>query len=204
MRTQAFLLVAVLAAVFPACGGGSSHKPKLASASSTTTTSAGAAAADSSGATLPGGAPAPTTKPGGQTATTVKGSPSPTAAGNPGSAPPRTVSQNPDPQVKSATLDKPCIHRGNPTDLQGLTISMLPKQTLGYETVYSDYSNGASNPSYKTGHGYGQSDDQGNFRATWVVPSNAPTGKATVYVLTSPNHAPIQLPFNLVDLGAKC
>jgi hypothetical protein len=203
MRARALALVVVLAAAFAACGGSSHSNTKLASAKSTTTTSIGAAAADSSGATLPGGAPAPAT-PGGQTPTTVKGSPSPSVAGAPGGGPPHTVSQTPDPQVKNATLDKPCIHRGNPADLQGFTISMLPKQTLGYETVYSDYSNGASNPSYKTGHGYGQTDDNGNFHTTWVVPANAPTGKATVYVLTSPNHVPIQLPFNLVDLGAKC
>jgi hypothetical protein len=199
-RALALVAVAVLAIVLAACGGGSSNKTKLASARSTTTTPADAAGSTT---TVAGGGSA-ATNPGGQTITTAKGSPATTAPGAPGGQTPRTFSQAPDPQVTSATLDKPCIHRGNPAELQGLNVHMLPKQTLGYETVYSDYSNGASNPSYKTGHGYGQSDDNGNFKATWVVPANAPTGKATVYLLTSPNHAPIQLPFNLVALGAKC
>jgi hypothetical protein len=200
MKLQALVLAALMATVLAGCGGGSSHKPKLAAAGSTTTTTGGDAGSTT---TVLGGGPGGATLPG-QTTTTVKGGTATTVPGASGRTTQHTISQQPDPQVKSAVLDKKCVHKGNPTDLQGLTVQMLPKQTLGYETVYSDYSTDASNKSYTTGSGYGQSDDNGNFRATWVVPASAPTGKTTVYLLTSPNHAPIQLPFDYVALGAKC
>ena len=204
MKLQAVVLAALMATVLAGCGGGSSHKPKLAAAGSTTTTTTAAGGEAGSGSTLPGGAGGATLP--GQTATTVKGATATTVPGRPGpgQTTQHTISQQPDPQVKSAKLDRTCVHKGNPAEPQGLTVQMLPKQTLGYETVYSDYSTDASNKSYTTGSGYGQSDDNGNFRATWVVPANAPTGKTTVYLLTSPNHAPIQLPFDYVALGAKC
>lgn len=130
-----------------------------------------------------------------------------TSGGN--GSPPRTS----DPEAPSTTrgkanasLDRPCVHRGSTTELQGLTVD--PHRVgffVGYSTLYSDGSDELKNPSYKTGFGYGPTGPDGTYHTTWVVPVNAPNGVARVRVIVEHFDAVPQQPdFLVVDETGTC
>jgi hypothetical protein len=102
----------------------------------------------------------------------------------------------------TATLDRTCVHRGSTTELQGLTVHLRKDEPVGYSTQYSDQSNELSNQTYKTGYGYGKGGADGTFRATWVVPANAPPGPAIVSVLARGGQQ--KLPFTVAAQGGSC
>ena len=183
-------LTALLVPALSACGG-SSKKAKLASRSSTTTTTvAGASATTVAGG--PAGGSTPRGKAGSK-ANTATSAP----ATNGTTSPSVTAPTGPGPKVPvTATIDKQCVHRGTATDMQGFTAHLAARDVIGYDTVYSDNSTEASNHTYTTGYGYGKADDNGVYRATWVVPATAPPGQATLYVLYSAKQQPIALPFD--------
>ena len=105
---------------------------------------------------------------------------------------PRSPSRNrgstpgPAPLGRSAggrvVLGRTCVHRGDPSEQQTLTVTASPGETVTYSTYYSDFSTELSRPDYTTGHGYGQAGTDGRFRAAWTVPAAATPGRATVRV----------------------
>lgn len=88
--------------------------------------------------------------------------------------------------------------------MQGFTAHLAARAAIGYDTIYSDNSNELMNPSYKTGYGYGKSDDSGTYHASWIVPATAPPGTAKLYVLYAGNKPAIELPFTIVTETGKC
>jgi len=103
-----------------------------------------------------------------------------------------------------AWLDVTCARRG--VDKQALSAHTKPKGPIGYNTQYSDgsyygdghsqYSGGYSQP------GEGFADNSGDFHATWLVPSNAPTGMARVPVVTQDGS--IEVTFRIVAASGTC
>lgn len=82
-------------------------------------------------------------------------------------------------------------------------MSTKPGATVGYSTSYSDSSNELTNRNYITGFGTGPAGPDGVFRATWVVPAQAPTGAATVHMIaTSP--IPGEIGFTIVPPTTTC
>lgn len=143
------------------------------------------------------GTPAPTARP----------TPTSTSADGPKRSADRAKSPTPGPSPTisfTAKLDKACVRRGAIDDLQGLTVRTEPGDHVIFSTSYSDGSNELGNPSYKTGHGSGVA-AKGTFRQTWVVPEEAPTGEATVTVLTSSSGGRTrELEFTVVGKEASC
>jgi hypothetical protein len=103
------------------------------------------------------------------------------------------------------TLAKTCIRRGDPSDQQSLTVTAGPGETVTYSTYYSDYSTELSRPDYTTGYGYGQAGADGRYRATWIVPARATTGRATVRVTAGDIDQDAQeASFVVVKQGERC
>ena len=155
--------------------------------------------------TTPGGtiSPRPSNGAVSPTTTTVPKPGTGTAKKSPGGATPTPTGTQGVTQPLDATLDKPCVHRGVATDLQGLTIHTNPDVGVGYVTRYSDGSSAASDPALAGGgQGGGFTDSSGTFRATWVVPAAAPLGEATV-LIGSENKAAFPT-FIVVAAGQAC
>jgi protocatechuate 3,4-dioxygenase beta subunit len=97
------------------------------------------------------------------------------------------------------------VHRGDATELQGLTAHAAPKTTIGFSTEYSDHSNEVTNKSYTTGFGYGTTGATGVYRITWMVPAAAPVGNAVVHLIASPGSVVSpSLTFRVAAPGAAC
>jgi hypothetical protein len=128
--------------------------------------------------------------------------PGATPAPRSGGTPTARVTPSPPPTGVSATLDKPCVRRGDPSDRQGLTVRTAPGYPVGYVTTYSDGSSVIDHPEYQSGgQGGGLADETGLFRHTWVVPGAAPLGTATVSVNAGQVFA---LPFTVVAAKGRC
>jgi hypothetical protein len=70
--------------------------------------------------------------------------------------------------------------------------------------VYSDRSNELTNNSYATGFGSGVADASGIYRSAWVVPPTAPTGKATVHIITTGDPVEPTAIFTIVPQTGSC
>ena len=200
MRARALIGAAVLVPVLAACGGGSSRKPKLASAQSTTTTTVGGSGAAPGSSTtvagVGGGAPGGNQAGGKTGATQPGGAPAPAFNINPGPQDPN----KPKPHA-TASLNRTCARRG--IDPVTLTVHTEANGVAGYSTEYSDQSNSLSNKSYKTGDGYGRAGPDGVYTATWVVPATAPAGDAIVHVVAVSDVMP-DLPLKIVTQTGTC
>ena len=144
----------------------------------------------SAGGTSPASTASPTAKPtrGGATS-------SPASTSSSTFAPPSDV---------TGKLDRRCVRRGEASDLQGLTVGTKPGYPVGYATTYADGSGIVDHPEYSSGgQGGGFADDRGVYRDTWVVPTAAPTGKATVRVNAGTPH-PLELTFTVVAQNQRC
>jgi hypothetical protein len=115
--------------------------------------------------------------------------------------------------VVHATLDKACVHRGDKNDVQGITIQARPGGAAGYTTTYSDgsgYTDGTSTYPPRSGDNGGFADSSGRYHDTWVVPANAPLGKATVTAVAvedssaGPAQGQTQLTFVVKGIGQSC
>ena len=202
MRLWALVIVAVVP-LLVACGGGSKRPKVLAKAGTTTTVAPGDPTATTT--TIPGSPASPgATQPGSKPGQAPNGGPAGGGNGAAGGPTTTAIAQPGPPQPTTGQIDRTCVHKGAVTEPQGLTVHMTTNSAVGYETVYSDNSTEVNNKSYKAGYGYGKSGPDGVYRATWVVPGTAPLGKATVYVLTTADKPPLQLPFDIVPVGAKC
>ena len=86
--------------------------------------------------------------------------------------------------VVDASLSPTCAHRGT---TMTLVVDTGPKAAIGYQAVYSD-NRGGGPPPYGAGYGgngKGFSDENGHFTSSWVISSDAPTGKARVDVVVA-------------------
>ena len=179
--------IAVLALAATLVLGACGDDKKKDDAGSATTTSA-AAGTETTQTTAAGGAPGGTpTTAGGTGATTAPGQ-----APQPAQPPPPTTQP---PFPVQARLEKACVRRGSTTDKQVLVVKTRPGSGIAYSTQYSDGSNEMTKPSYQKagGHGTGKADAEGNFRAEWTVPVDAPTGTAKVTVATDQRiHGPYE------------
>jgi hypothetical protein len=102
-------------------------------------------------------------------------------------------------------LAKGCVHRGDATDQQNLTVTAGTGETVTYSTYYSDYSTELNRPDYTTGHGYGQAGPDGRYRVSWVVPAQATPGRATVRVTAGDMEEDAQeASFIVVKQGERC
>jgi hypothetical protein len=114
-------------------------------------------------------------------------SPRPSASARGTSSPKASGSVSPRGTVAvhvQATLDRSCVKAGDPNGKQGITITARPGGAAGFNTIYSDGSSSVDGKShYDSGYGGGFADSSGHFRETWVVPANAPGGRATVRVV---------------------
>lgn len=200
MKRVALLLVAMMLVV-ASCGGDAKGKDaKLASTDKTTSTTG----PDDGGSKLGGLAPDAKDKDKGPT-TTVKGgsSSSPTTAkpGPGGSTGTTRTTRVPFP-VKM-TLEKKCVRKGLAGDMQTLDVTTRPEDTIGYDTEYSDKSNGW-NQAYKSGGtGYGKADGSGKFHLEWKVPDAAPEGPAILRVIADGRVQP-ELKFKVVGPTGIC
>jgi hypothetical protein len=130
---------------------------------------------------------------GGTTTTTAKSG---------GQAGATTTTPTTDPSV-TMKLDRQCVRRGPTGDMQGLTVTTSPGDTVAWSTEYSDHSNEMSKPEYKTGSGYGKADDKGNFHTEWIVPIQAPPGEATLHTIAKGKLQP-PLKFRVVAENESC
>lgn len=185
------LLIVLLIPMLAACG---SDNPKASAQGDDVKTPA--TTGSSSETTAPGGKTA-TTKPG-TTATTKPGTPTSGAAGATASS---STTRAPFPVKMS--LGKQCVRRGANGDTQTLDIVTRPKDFVGYSTEYSDGSNELTNPSYKSGSGYGQADDDGKVHLEWKLPDNATTGTATLRTIADGRMQPL-LHFKVVSQLETC
>lgn len=102
----------------------------------------------------------------------------------------------------SFVLDLKCARRG--VDVQGITIQTRPGGPAGFNTYYSDGSSNVDGKSnYTSGFGGGFAEPNGQWRMTWTVPGNAPTGVATVYASTQ-EHPKLELKFTVADQNGSC
>jgi hypothetical protein len=175
--------VAAVFVLLAACGGGGTPR-----AGGSNGTPGGSSSPGSNGSPAPGSsspaAPGPTA--------TV--TPKTTAGGNPSSTPTFT---------STASLDKACVHRGVTSDRQGITVHTHPGGPAGFNTFYSDGSSSVDkNSPYKSGYDGGFADSTGLWRSTWVVPKQAPPGKATVRLATQDGF--LDLPFKVVTQNGTC
>lgn len=100
-------------------------------------------------------------------------------------------------------LDRSCVRQGVQADVQGLTVRTSPGGPVGYTTIYSDGSSQLdSERGYKSGGGGGFAENDGTFRQTWIVPPQAPRGKATVRVIDGSRT--FDLFFEIVAASAVC
>jgi hypothetical protein len=131
-------------------------------------------------------------KPGGST-----GTPKPGKTGKP--TPAATA-----PGGSTGRIDVTCARRG--VDTQGLTVKTQAKGPVGFNTMYSDGSyRGDGKHDYQGGStpaDNGFADDAGNYRTSWVVPANAPTGLATIEIATA--EGGLRLTFNVVAKDGHC
>jgi len=123
-----------------------------------------------------------TTAPGGGTTTVPGGTQGTTPTSQGQGAPGSTTTTRP-PFPVEMKLDKACVKRGANGDTQTLTVKTRAKDTVAYSTEYSDHSNELSNPEYKSGSGYGDADDDGDYKAEWKIPDTAPNGIARLHVI---------------------
>lgn len=193
----AIVIVALLAA---GCGG---DDDKALDAAAKNAATEGDAGQGKDGA-AEGGTDAKT--PGGTDDKDGTGSATPTTAGGPPAtnadgSPATTTTRAPFPvELK---LEKKCVKRGSNGDTQALIAKTRPGDTVAYSTEYSDHSNELSNPSYKSGSGYGEADGKGNFRSEWKVPDNAPSGTARLHVIADNRiHPPLE--FKVVGPLESC
>ena len=162
------------------------------------------APAPSSSGTTPAGSPSNSPTPKGQAAGgsspgRVGGSPARSAPGSSAPAPLGSSSGS------GVALAKTCVHRGDATDRQTLTVTAGPGDTVTYSTYYSDYSTELNRPDYTTGHGYGQAGPDGRYRVSWVVPAQATPGRATVRVTAGDMEEDAQeASFIVVKQGERC
>jgi hypothetical protein len=177
-RASSIAAALVLAALLAACGGST---PRAQPTPTTTTPTTG----------QPTATPTETKKPGGQSSTPASVKPSASKKPTPGSTSPGS----------SATLDLACARRG--VDVQGVTVMTKPGGPAGYNTLYSDGSSSVDGKSsYSDGFGGGFADDQGRFRDTFTVPSNAPLGVATVRIVTQDGG--IDVKYTVVAQNGSC
>ena len=102
----------------------------------------------------------------------------------------------------SFVLDLKCARRG--VDVQGITLQTRPGGPAGFNTYYSDGSSSVDgNSNYTSGFGGGFAESNGQWRMTWTVPANAPTGVATVYASTQ-EHPKLELKFTVADQNGSC
>jgi hypothetical protein len=97
-------------------------------------------------------------------------------------------------------VDRACVPRGG---RQGLTVRTKPATTVAYSTEYSDGSTELTNRSYTTGFGYGVADPSGTYRVTWIVPTIAPPGPATVH-LAATEPIPATVKFTVAAREEDC
>jgi hypothetical protein len=97
-----------------------------------------------------------------------------------------------------------CVHRGEPTEQQVLTVTAGPGETVGYSTFYSDYSSELNRPDYTTGHGYGVAGPDHMFHASWIVPAGATLGRATVQVIATDMDGSQSASYFVVAQGKPC
>jgi hypothetical protein len=123
---------------------------------------------------------------------TTHATPTPLKTGKPKQG----VKPSPTASAKNGTvvwLDRTCGRRGK--DVQALNARTEPGGPVGYNTQYSDgsyygdghsqYSGGYSRPAPTGDPAAGLfADSNGNFRAEWTIPVNAPLGNAAVRVTT--------------------
>jgi hypothetical protein len=184
------LLLLLLLALLPACGGGKKNAAGVKQNGTTSSSVAGSdgAAAGGTSTTAKGGK-------GGTTSTTAKGGAAEATGGS-------TTTTKPHVPVV-IKLDRKCVRRGATGDSQGISVTTDPNDIVGYSTEYSDHSNELTNPSYKTGSGYGNADDKGKYHTEWKLPDNATPGTATLRVIAEGKIQP-PLTFKVVDQLGKC
>jgi hypothetical protein len=183
-------LVALFVVLLPACGGGGTKEAasvRQAGGSATT------AAPDGVGRGGQSGASGKSDPKGKHTTSTTAGKVGPSNT---------TTTTKPHVPV-TMKLDLTCVRRGQSGDTQGLTVHTDPKDYVGYSTEYSDHSNEFTNLSYKSGSGYVKADENGNGRAEWKVPDNAPTGVATLHTVAEGKVGPT-LTFKVVSQLDHC
>jgi hypothetical protein len=181
-KHRALLVAAVLisAVLLGACGG--SETPRGSGTPTTTpTTSNLPSNSSTSGA---GTSPKPSTvQPTDKPSASVKPTPGETALGS------------------SGTLDLKCARRG--VDRQGITVKTKPGGPAGFNTMYSDGSSSVDGKSnYSGGFDAGFAASDGTWRSTWIVPANAPLGKAIVRAITQDGS--FDLPYTVVAQNGTC
>lgn len=119
-----------------------------------------------------------------------------------GQAAATTTTPTSDPSV-TMKLDRLCVRRGPTGDMQGLTATTSPGDTVAWSTAYSDHSNEMSNPEYKTGSGYGKAGSDGRFHSQWLIPAQAPLGEATLHTIAKGKLQPV-LKFRVVGEKDSC
>ena len=190
------LIVVLVALVAGGCGEKKKSGGDAASSTDETTTTV--AGQIGGGGGTEGGGTGTTVTPGGSTNTTAKGGTTQTTAAGGVT----TTSPTSDPSV-TMKLDRACVRKGALGDSQGLTATTSPGDIVAWSTEYSDHSNEMSNPSYKTGSGYGKAGSDGRFHSEWKVPDNAPLGEAILHTIAKGKLQPY-LRFTVVDTDGKC
>ena len=93
-------------------------------------------------------------------------------------------------------VDKPCIHVG---EKQKLVTRTVQGANIAYAILYADEKLRGDPPK-------GDTNRDGKFSASWVVPGDAPVGAAHVRILAvhGARTGSIVVPFKIVAAGTKC
>lgn len=186
------LAVLLLALVLTACGksrttaAGSTSTTAVGSAGGSTTTTVKGATTTAKGATTPttAGGGSTTTAPGGATTTTVKKATTTTTI------------------PVTTRIHATCAH---PTDSQGFDLNGPVDSTVGYDTTYSDGTNGMTTR-YGSGVGTGKTDGTGSYKVSWTLAPNVPAGEATINlaVVNGGSATRAALRFMIKPIGQAC
>jgi hypothetical protein len=127
-------------------------------------------------------------------ATTTTTAPAARPAARPAQAPPP-------PRANAvASLDSACALPSQP---QGLTVRAAPGDAVAYQTSYADGSSSMTK-AYASGMGSGNVGPDGEFRASWIVPADAPTGPAVVHYLSRSGRPAGELGFVVAGGAGNC
>ena len=93
-------------------------------------------------------------------------------------------------------MAKPCVRTG---DKQELTTHAVKGANVAYAIIYADEKVRGDPP-------HGDADSRGTYKASWVIPSDAPVGSVRVRILAVSGRrtGSTVAPFKVIGEGASC